>query len=247
MPSLSVRRADSVYTDPSLKVLVLDDDRFDRKRIMRWARSQSEVSVEVDEAADLQQFGLALDRGKYDLILVDYCLADGDGLDALDHIISSSVNFGAYVVMVSAFEDAQIARAALDRGCDRYLLKSTLSPERWMDLVAEVGDTADGTAGRDSVSAVNYWAARGARRSLAPEADAKPEVTEVTYSTLTDAKDGEAKVVSISSALPNKAQGPNIDVLIPPSEIAEIEESVRFIEILHFIDAFHFHFDKSDH
>ena len=162
------------------RLLVLDDDRFDRKRIARWTRSIDHGAVEVVEAADLEQFAQALGETRFDLILIDYCLADGTGLDALDGVAASANNAGAFTIVMSGQRDAAHCAAAEARGCDRFLEKSELGATTLGQVMRQIRAARQpGPVPRSAgatLSAVQYWAARARRRARA--AADTPEIRE---------------------------------------------------------------------
>lgn len=160
---------DSFHAGPPrpLKAVVLDDDRFDRKRLARWAKLPVAGDLEFAEAADLRQFAALVQRDRFDVVFLDFCLADGDGVDALECLLASSRNASAYVVMISGQEDACARRAALERGCDEYVPKSALDEAQFERILLDATRGAAVEQVLDPrVSAVDYWATRARRRKL---------------------------------------------------------------------------------
>lgn len=150
-----------------LRALVLDDDRFDRKRLARWAKSPETGSLHFAEAADLAQFAELVRNDRFDVVFLDFCLADGDGVDALECLLASSRNASAYVVMISGQEDPSARRAAMERGCDEYVPKSALDEAQFERILRDA--TRGGATEKEAdprVSAVDFWATRARRRKL---------------------------------------------------------------------------------
>lgn len=112
---------------PPLPVLILDDERFDRHRLARLC-SGLRFPCAVSNAKTLEEFGAHLERDSYRLILVDYALPDGTGLDALDMVRLSARNLNAATLMVSGQAAAQVAEKAVSIGCSGHLAKDDLSP-----------------------------------------------------------------------------------------------------------------------
>lgn len=150
-----------------LRAVVLDDDRFDRKRLARWAKSPSSGELQLAEAADLDQFSELVHRDRFDVVFLDFYLADGDGVDALECLLASSRNASAYVVMISGQENPAARRAALERGCDEYVPKSALDAAQFDRILQDASRGAAAEKTLDPrVSAVDYWATRALRRKL---------------------------------------------------------------------------------
>lgn len=108
-------------------ILVVDDQRFDRTRLKRLI-SGLEFETHVVEADRLETMGTMLQRDKFDLILVDYNLPDGNGLMALDAIRLDPKNRQAATIMVAGDGQTDVAIEALKRGCSDYITKDDLSP-----------------------------------------------------------------------------------------------------------------------
>lgn len=158
----------------AISVLVLDDDRFDRKRIARWVKSPQAGPVNLVEAADLQQFEQALTKTKYDLVIIDFCLADGNGLDAMDALVANAQNSSAFVVMVSGREDASLHSEALRYGCDTFISKADLSVAQLNGLARNARrQRSENSAAVQAQSAIEHWAKRAKRRRVASDGRAE--------------------------------------------------------------------------
>lgn len=151
-----------------LRVLVLDDDAFDRKRLRRWIESSAAAQVVLHEAADLNGFADQIARHHFDIVLLDYVLPDGTGIDALRMLRAHAANAASYAVMVSGQSDDTFCRSSLLAGCDQYMEKSALDAGRIANLLraattrsleAPVVPVAAGQ------SALDYWARRGELRA----------------------------------------------------------------------------------
>lgn len=108
-----------------LKILVLDDDEFDRRQVQRFSEKMA-IPTEIDEAADLTTLQEKLDSQVYDAILIDYRLSNGNGLDALDIISAHKNNGTAAQIMVAGDPTYEIAVQAMKHGCDEFLGKDKL-------------------------------------------------------------------------------------------------------------------------
>jgi len=109
-----------------VRTLLLDDSPFDRERIKRICRKAG-LQLSIDEVSDLAGLAQALHTRKFDLVLIDYHLPTGDGLDALENVFGSPFNQDAAKIMISGSDDASLARRALEVGCHDFLLKNDLT------------------------------------------------------------------------------------------------------------------------
>jgi len=109
-------------------ILLVDDQRFDRTRLQRLI-STLEFETHVVEADCLETMGTMLEADKFDLILLDYNLPDGNGLQALDAVQLAAKNKNAATIMIAGNGQNEIAIEALKRGCSDYVTKDDLTPE----------------------------------------------------------------------------------------------------------------------
>ena len=112
-----------------IRALLLDDSNFDRQRIRRMGGRIADLPLTLDEDATLSEMEDALDRAKYDVILVDYRLAEGDGVQALNKISAKSLQNGAGRIMITGNEDIGTAVQAMRSGCHDFLCKNDMSED----------------------------------------------------------------------------------------------------------------------
>lgn len=161
--------------DPA-RILVVDDQRFDRHRLARLC-SGLPRAVEVSNADCLGALEELLDTQSFDLILLDYCLPDGTGLDALRKVQMCPRNCTAATIMVAGERREDIAAEALATGCADYIAKDDLTPERFrvgiaraLDAEMPLGDLAQ--ASSDVARALAAFSTECAR-------ELKPQVSRV--------------------------------------------------------------------
>lgn len=112
----------------AIKVLLVDDNAFDRQRIHRLSE-KSGLVLDIQDAPTINDMSERLDRMSFDLIMIDYNLASGDGLQALGLVKNHTANKSAATIMVTGQEQTSIAVSAFRHGCHDYVQKADLSPE----------------------------------------------------------------------------------------------------------------------
>lgn len=112
----------------AVHALLLDDDEFDRRRICRMSDGLG-LPITMHSVPTLETMEQSMQENAYDLVLVDYRLADGDGFSALDMVQASSKNRNAATIMISGNRQIELAVAALKAGCSDFLPKQDISPE----------------------------------------------------------------------------------------------------------------------
>jgi DNA-binding NtrC family response regulator len=102
----------------NFKILLVEDmDSF------RGAVSQLlGVYNDVDEAADLGSARKALLTSTYDVVILDKSLPDGDGINLISEIKSSTPN--AVIIVLTSDSDFSSVKHCIARGADDYVIKS---------------------------------------------------------------------------------------------------------------------------
>jgi signal transduction histidine kinase len=120
--------------------IALVDDTPDLRLLLRVAlESQPEFEV-VGEAGDGAAGVELVRREQPDLVLLDLAMPIMDGLEAVPLICEASPH--TRIVVLSGFETASMARAALDAGAHSYLQKGATPDE----IISVITQTALGTA-----------------------------------------------------------------------------------------------------
>lgn len=108
-----------------IRALLLDDNNFDRARIKRLSR-KTNLSIRMDEVDSIAQLDEAVARENYDLILIDYRLPVGDGMEALDHVLQNDMNKDAGKIMITGDGARRTAIEAMRGGCHDFLTKEEM-------------------------------------------------------------------------------------------------------------------------
>jgi DNA-binding response OmpR family regulator len=101
-----------------LNILIVEDDILTSKQLFKLLKSEKyncDVANGYMEASDY------LDKNNYALVLLDWNLGDGDGLELLKEI--RSIQIDTPVLMLSANAEIEDRVRVLDSGADDYLCK----------------------------------------------------------------------------------------------------------------------------
>ncbi len=110
--------------DEKLRVLLVEDDDFDQKRVAELLRQTEHPSVVLELVSKL---GPALERisaGKLDAVLLDVNLPDSAGLATVRAALSRAV--GVPVVVLTGDDDTDLALDAMRVGAQDYVPKASL-------------------------------------------------------------------------------------------------------------------------
>lgn len=103
----------------NLKVLIVDDDALHTEMVMDYLRLSGRF--EIKWADNLESLWLKLAEQPYDLILMDFRLPDGTGINAIEELRRKHLDIP--VVMLTGQGDERIAVKAIQAGASDYLLK----------------------------------------------------------------------------------------------------------------------------
>ena len=103
------------------KVLIVDDNQ-DHQILMEEALKQFMQEVDIVFVSTGEECILELSKADYSLIVIDYNLSDTNGLEVLREI--NSKEYHCPVIMVTAFDDENVAVEAMKLGARDYIVKS---------------------------------------------------------------------------------------------------------------------------
>ena len=110
-----------------VRILVVDDDEFDRHAVRRCLQ-QSGLSATVEEAASATEAMARVVRGAYDCVLLDYYLPAVDTVELLQAMRAAAADIP--VVVVTGRGDEDIAVEFMKAGAVDYVPKVSLTAER---------------------------------------------------------------------------------------------------------------------
>jgi two-component system cell cycle sensor histidine kinase/response regulator CckA len=115
MSSQKKRMSEALY-----RILIVDDDQAQAEMVVEYLRISG--YKEIDHARDIRSLWKALEQYRYDIILLDYLLPDGNGLDVLAQL--SKRDLPIPVIMLTGQGNERIAAQAIQHGASDFLLES---------------------------------------------------------------------------------------------------------------------------
>ena len=103
-----------------IRILLLDDDEIDRLAVQRHVERE-QLPYRLETANTIAEARQLLQQNRYDLVLLDYQLPDGTGLEVLTDVRDMPAIF------ITGSGDEKVAAQAMRQGAYDYLIKD---PER---------------------------------------------------------------------------------------------------------------------
>jgi len=104
---------------------VVDDDFADRK-IVRRIIADYAFEINIVEATSVDEGIQALKEKSFDVILLDYKMPNGNGIELVKKLRAKSDLGSVAIVMMTASENEELAVACLEAGAQDLILKSEL-------------------------------------------------------------------------------------------------------------------------
>jgi len=119
--------------------IILEDAPNDQKLVVRTIEKAS-PDAEIELCGDIASFKKMIDQGEPDMVLSDYNLPDGNGLDALIYVKKKHPLVPFVFVTGMLNDEEQVARSILE-GASGYVLKKNLN--RLPGLITEILNTSE--------------------------------------------------------------------------------------------------------
>jgi len=100
------------------KILIVEDDPLVRKT---FARLMEEENYQVHCAENCRPALEELERERFDLVLTDIRLGDGDGIEVLE--CAKKTNPGGIVFMITGYASLDSMKKAMRKGAEDYIVK----------------------------------------------------------------------------------------------------------------------------
>ena len=113
-----------------LSLLIVDDNPVDRETYTRFLLEDTGHDFDIHEAATLVEAELSVSQMNFDIVILDYCLPDGSGLELLDYLDKNSAGASsATVIMLTGQGDEEVAAEALRAGISDYIVKGKVTAQ----------------------------------------------------------------------------------------------------------------------
>lgn len=116
------------------RIFIVEDEEEARSKLKAYLMRNLEC--EISEAGDGRQALERIEKEKFDLILLDIKMQGISGLDVLERV--KAISPETEVIVISAYDSAQVAKEALQKGACDYIPKSSASRELILKKAVEI-------------------------------------------------------------------------------------------------------------
>lgn len=134
------RSESRIRTTPLRHVLVVDDDRVDRRIIKRHLAASLEP-FSISEAESAERALQVLDERTVDCIVLDFHLPEVDGLELIDEVQRKFGNDTPAIVMVTGDDSQRVGVDSILRGAADVVSKGSLKDVDLSRLISDAIDT----------------------------------------------------------------------------------------------------------
>ena len=114
-------RADVIDPNPPVKVLLVEDNANDALLVRRMFKKMAPGAYELTHHTCMEDATLHVASETMDIVLLDLCLPDANGLEAVHLMLAAAPR--APVVVMTCQNDERLAAQALRAGAQDYLMK----------------------------------------------------------------------------------------------------------------------------
>jgi two-component system chemotaxis response regulator CheY len=124
-----------------MKTLIVEDNFVNRLILQKFLNTYGATHIAVNGKEAIEAVLLALNADEpYDLICMDVLMPEMDGMTALRHIRELEVEkgmdpkAGCKIIMTTSVDDTKNIAAAIEDGCDSYMIKPLSMPKLLWEL-----------------------------------------------------------------------------------------------------------------
>jgi len=110
-----------------IKILIVEDNQGDSRLITEMLKEVSDLDFDVSHAMRLDEGLKYLITKEFDVIFLDLCLPDSEGIETFN-IMNYNSN-DTPIIVLSGLEDEIYAISAVGRGAEEYLVKGKIDSQ----------------------------------------------------------------------------------------------------------------------
>lgn len=152
---------------PLVRILHVEDEPIQRKIVERHVATIDDYQFEIVPAESEDDAIAAVRKGEIDLVLLDYQLAEGDGLNCLKTLRGIDANLP--VIAVSGTNSEDTITNLLEYGADDFLPKEELTRNSLTRVVQSALVRVEAFRRRSYLHEARYEAARGILMGLSDD------------------------------------------------------------------------------
>lgn len=113
------------------KILIIEDSELQRKLLNRWISNHGYTPLEAISLSEAREI---ISKDQVDVVLLDWELPDGSGIELISEIFSSSPIGWLPIIMVTGHTEPENLKLAIEAGATDYITK----PAKEIELLARI-------------------------------------------------------------------------------------------------------------
>ncbi len=109
----------------SIKILIIEDNPGDARLIQEMLKEVKDINFEIIHVLRLDEALKFILTNDFDVILLDLCLPDSEGIDTFNIMNYNAPNIP--IIVLTGLEDEIFAVSAVGRGAKDYLIKGEVN------------------------------------------------------------------------------------------------------------------------
>jgi len=128
----------NIFTKKGLNILIIDDDRKDRIQYVESLTSIEDLDIEnIDQENSPIKALEKIKEAKSDLIILDFMMDDGDGLEFLANL-SQKQKSKTPIFFVTGYGNSFIAEDCVEAGARAYIDKADFCSSKLQETILRV-------------------------------------------------------------------------------------------------------------
>ncbi len=113
------------------KILIVEDSMLQRQILIRWLTKHNYIPISANNAKEAREI---IPKEDIEIVLLDWELPDGTGIDLINDILSSSPTGWLPIIMVTSHTEPEKMKEAIEAGATDFIRK----PAEEIELLARI-------------------------------------------------------------------------------------------------------------
>ena len=121
-----------------IRILHVDDEPVDLEITRKFLKGEGNGVFEISSVLSAEKALAKLERGRFEVIISDYKMPEMDGIKLFEEV--RRMGCGIPFIFFSGTTEPEIIEGALNKGADRYILKTLNLRDQYKELAHAIRD-----------------------------------------------------------------------------------------------------------